>query len=81
MLGALKARRLIVTGVASDQCVMSTATDARMHGFEVVLHGDCTATQTARRHAMLLEQCETVFGISSTPGSRIRLPAARTRRR
>ncbi|WP_445287029.1 isochorismatase family cysteine hydrolase [Variovorax atrisoli] len=81
LLGVLKARRLIVTGVASDQCVMSTATDARMHGFEVELPRDCTATQTARRHAMLLEQCETVFGIATTSGPRIRLPAARSRKR
>ena len=79
LLDALQTRRLIVTGVASDQCVLSTATDARMRGFEVVLPKDCTATQTARRHAMLLEQCATVFGIATTSGSRIRLPAARKR--
>ncbi|NVM88613.1 nicotinamidase-related amidase [Variovorax sp. SG517] len=81
LLGVLKVRRLIVTGVASDQCVLSTANDARMHGLEVVLPKDCTATQTARRHAMLLEQCATVFGIATTSGSRIRLPAARARKR
>jgi len=79
LLGVLQARRLIVSGVASDQCVLSTASDARMRGFEVVLPKDCTATQTDRRHAMLLEQCDTVFGIATTPGSRIRLPAGRVR--
>jgi hypothetical protein len=36
---------------------------------------DCTGTQTARRHAMLMEQCGVVFGIATTPGSHIRLPA------
>lgn len=77
LLGVLGVRRLLVTGVASDQCVLSTATDARMRGLEVVLPRDCTATQTARRHAMLLEQCEVVFGIATTPGARVRLPAHR----
>jgi nicotinamidase-related amidase len=76
LLGVLRVQRLIVTGVASDQCVLSTATDARMRGLEVVMPRDCTGTQTARRHAMLMEQCPEVFGIATTLGSRIRLPAA-----
>lgn len=76
LLEVLRVHRLLVTGVASDQCVLSTATDARMHGLEVVLPRDCTGTQTERRHAMVLEQCPEVFGIATTPGSRIRLPAA-----
>ena len=74
LLAVLGVRRLLVTGVASDQCVLSTATDALMRGLEVVLPRDCTGTQTERRHAMLLEQCEVVFGVATTPGSRIRLP-------
>jgi nicotinamidase-related amidase len=75
LLEVLGVHRLLVTGVASDQCVLSTATDARMRGLEVVLPRDCTGTQTARRHAMLMEQCGVVFGIATTPGSHIRLPA------
>lgn len=74
LLGVLHVERLIVTGVASDQCVLSTAIDARMRGLEVVMPRDCTGTQTARRQAMLMAQCPEVFGIATTPGSRIRLP-------
>jgi len=76
LLGVLRINRLIVTGVASDQCVLSTATDARMRGLEVLIPRDCTGTQTERRQAMLMAQCPEVFGIATTPGSRIRLPAA-----
>lgn len=76
LLGVLRVHRLLLTGVASDQCVLSTAIDARMRGIEVVMPRDCTGTQTARRHTMLMEQCPEVFGIAVTPGSRIRLPAA-----
>lgn len=76
LLGVLRVKRLIVTGVASDQCVLSTATDARMRGLEVVMPRDCTGTQTARRQPMLMAQCPEVFGIATTPGSRIRLPPA-----
>jgi len=74
LLAVLGVKRLIVTGVASDQCVLSTATDARMRGLEVVMPRDCTGTQTARRQAMLMAQCPEVFGIATTPGPRIRLP-------
>ncbi|MCY1223729.1 Peroxyureidoacrylate/ureidoacrylate amidohydrolase RutB [compost metagenome] len=77
LLGVLGIRRLIVTGVASDQCVLSTATDARMHQLEVLLPRDCIGTQTARRQAIFLAQCELAFDIATTPGSRIRLPAAK----
>lgn len=80
LLGVLGVRRLIVTGVASDQCVLSTATDGRMRGLELVMPRDCTGTQTARRHAMLMEQCPEVFGIAVTSGARIRLPAAREKK-
>ena len=75
LLGVLRIRRLIVTGVASDQCVLSTVTDARMRNLEVVLPRDCIGTQTDRRQAIFLEQCNVAFDIATTPGSRIRLPA------
>ncbi|MNL08437.1 Isochorismatase [compost metagenome] len=81
LLGVLSIRRLIVTGVASDQCVLSTATDARMHQLEVLLPRDCIGTQTARRQAIFLAQCALAFDIATTPGSCIRLPAAKGRGR
>ncbi|MDP9917287.1 nicotinamidase-related amidase [Variovorax boronicumulans] len=80
LLGVLGIRRLIVAGVASDQCVLSTATDARMHQLEVLLPRDCIGTQTARRQSIFLAQCALAFGIATTPGARIRLPAAATAR-
>lgn len=77
LLQHLQARRIIVTGVASDQCILATVADARMHALEVVVPRDCVATQTARRQAMVLEQFQAVFRVATTPGSRIRLPARR----
>ena len=77
LLGVLQVRRLVITGVASDQCVLATALDARMRGLEVVVPRDCSGTQTARRHALFLAQCDAAFGIATTPGARLRLPGRR----
>lgn len=77
LLGVLQVRRLVITGVASDQCVLATGLDARMRGLDVVVPRDCSGTQTARRHALFLAQCDAAFGIATTPGARLRLPGRR----
>lgn len=79
LLQHLQVRRLLLAGVASDQCILATAIAARMRDLEVVVPRDCTATQTARRQAMVLEQFDAVFKLSTTPGPRIRLAGASSR--
>ncbi|RZI78155.1 MAG: cysteine hydrolase [Variovorax sp.] len=76
LLANLKVRRIVLTGVAADQCVLTTASEARMKDLEVVVPRDGVATQTrARAHA-----AETIFmqalGLPTTPCSRIRLGKA-----
>lgn len=55
LLRHLGARRLILTGVASDQCVLYTAADARMHDYEVIVPRDCVATQSDDRNARAMQ--------------------------
>ena len=43
LLASLKVSRLIVTGGATDICILATAHDAYMRGFEIIVPGDCTA--------------------------------------
>ena len=50
LLRHLKVRRVLVTGVAGDQCVLITAVEARMRDYDVVVPGDCIGSQTARRN-------------------------------
>lgn len=47
------AKKLIITGFATDICVLFTADDAYMRDFEVVVPADCTAAETtkAKRNA------------------------------
>lgn len=77
LLQHLKAHRLIITGVASDQCVVTSAVDARMRDYEVVVPGDCVASQTAARNRRALEHFEEVLDIRTTVSARMKLPASR----
>ena len=77
LLAYLKASRLIVTGVASDQCIVATVADAGMRDLEAVVPRDCVASQSRERNERFLRQAEEALRVSTTPGPRIRLPARR----
>ena len=47
LLSYLGARKLIITGFAADICVLFTANDAYMRDFELLVPGDCIASETA----------------------------------
>lgn len=76
LLQHLGVSRLIVTGVASDQCVLVTAVEARMRDLSVVVPRDCIATQSeARNHAVLL-QLENSHKLPTTAGPYVHLNEA-----
>jgi nicotinamidase-related amidase len=70
----LRASRLIVTGVSSDQCVLMTAVDARMRDYEVHVPRDAVATQSASRQALAMRYLDDVLEVKTTPSQRLRLP-------
>jgi nicotinamidase-related amidase len=74
LLRHLKAVRLFVTGVASDQCVVTTAVAARMHDYEVLVPRDCVASQTEKRNRRAIEHFEAALNVRTTPATRVRLP-------
>ncbi|WP_083490018.1 cysteine hydrolase family protein [Stenotrophomonas daejeonensis] len=49
LLAKLQVRRLVLTGVAADSCVLATAQDANMREFALWVPGDCVAAITPRR--------------------------------
>lgn len=61
LLGRMKAHRLAIVGFATDMCVMLTATDARMSGYEVWVPGDCTAAESPARRQHALRQLRQAF--------------------
>jgi nicotinamidase-related amidase len=76
LLDHLRVRRLVVTGVTSDQCVAATAADARMRDFELVIPEDAVATITAARNRRALAHVREVLEVPTTPAARVRLDAA-----
>ncbi|WP_238136890.1 isochorismatase family cysteine hydrolase [Variovorax sp. JS1663] len=75
LLDHLEADRLVLTGVASDQCILVTAAEAVMRDLQVVTPADCVASQTRERNRLVLRQLEDVHDIPTTMSSRLRLGA------
>lgn len=73
LLQSLGTTRLILTGLAGDSCVLATATDARMRGFEVLVPADCTASITKPRNDGALRLLKESLLIDTRVSSRIRL--------
>ncbi|MDR6672299.1 isochorismatase family cysteine hydrolase [Xanthomonas sp. 1678] len=71
LLSRLQATRLLVTGVATDACVLATAIDARMRDFQVQVPPSCCATFGAARQQRALRLLHDAFAVSVSE----RLPA------
>jgi len=81
LLRHLRVKRLLITGVASDQCIVMSAAEAKMRDYEVVVPRDCIADQTPARTARALRHLADAHGIETTASARVRLPARRRARR
>lgn len=64
LLVRMKAERLIIVGFATDMCLMLSATDARMSGYEVWTPRDCTAAESPQRKQQALRHLERAFKCS-----------------
>ncbi|MGJ7523888.1 cysteine hydrolase family protein [Variovorax sp. LT1P1] len=65
LLKHLGKRQIILAGVSSDQCIMATATDAKMREMEVLVPADGVATQSAARNRAALLQFRRTHGIAT----------------
>ena len=59
LLSQLKVERLVLTGIATDSCVLATAQDANMRDFGIEIPSDATEAQTRKRRAQALELLQT----------------------
>lgn len=74
LLAHLAVRRLILTGVTGDQCVLATAADARMRDFAVAIPPDCVASLSEERDARAARYFEEVLGAEVSPSEALRWP-------
>jgi nicotinamidase-related amidase len=56
LLRDLNIRRVILTGIAGNICVLFTANDAYMRGFRIYAPGDCSVSNSAADNESALEQ-------------------------
>jgi nicotinamidase-related amidase len=74
LLRHLRVTRLLICGVASDQCIVMSAAEAKMRDYEVAVPGDCVADQTPARTSRALRHLREAHGIATTPSARLRWP-------
>ena len=55
LLRELGAASIILSGLATNSCILCTAHDANMRHFKVIVPRDCCAARTAREHSQALE--------------------------
>lgn len=72
LLGSLGTRRVILTGIAGNICVLFTANDAYMRDLKVYAPADCIVSNTAADNEHALRQIETVMKGRVTPSTRFR---------
>jgi nicotinamidase-related amidase len=62
LLESLKIRRLILTGIATNLCVLFSAHDAYMHEYDIIALSDCCAAESDDDHNIALDQLKRFCG-------------------
>jgi nicotinamidase-related amidase len=73
LLHYLKAKTLIITGLAADKCVFFTAGDAFMRDYRLYVPADCTASQDPDDHCRVLRQMHHLVHADITPSTNLDL--------
>ena len=71
LLDYLGAHTLLLTGVATDICVLFTANDAYMRDFNLVIPSDCIASNTEEENEHALKLMEQVLKADTKPSDEI----------
>jgi nicotinamidase-related amidase len=77
LLDSLGTRRVIVTGIAGNICVLFTANDAYMRGLRIIAPEDCIVSNTVEDNAYALRQIGTVLKARTVPSARLTFASAR----
>lgn len=79
LLELIGAKRLILTGVSSNQCVLFTANDAYVRDLELLIPRDCISARKPADTRLAIRYFRTVLGADLAPSKRLRLRAKRAR--
>jgi nicotinamidase-related amidase len=69
LLQQVKARELVITGLTSEWCVLFTAIDAYVRGYQLTVPVDCIASGDAARHRQTVSYLGEVLCANVRPSS------------
>src|SRR3954447_25806511 len=78
LLEALRIRRVILTGIAGNICVLFTANDAYMRDLTIYAPADCIVSNTPEENAHALQQIETVLKGNVSVSTRLSFRGSRS---
>jgi nicotinamidase-related amidase len=81
LLRYLGVRRLIITGIAGNFCVLFTANDAYMRDYDLLIPADCTISNTQRENKQGLTLMKDYLKADVSISTRIKFPRARSGKR
>jgi nicotinamidase-related amidase len=83
LLHYLGSTSLILTGLATNSCIVCTAHDAKMRDFSLYVPSDCSAGRTRREHERAIEHIKemTCASVVASPYLRMGDLRGRSRRR
>ncbi|PYS99888.1 MAG: isochorismatase [Acidobacteria bacterium] len=71
LLRELQITKLVVTGITTDICVLFSANDAYMRGFEIYIPSDCVAAVEPTHSKRTLEFMERVLKADTRPSHKV----------
>ena len=77
LLAYLQARTVILTGLAGNNCVLFTASDAFLRDFHIVVPSDCSASIDASDNEHALRQMREILHADTTPSRELDLERLR----
>ena len=80
LLRYLGSKKLILTGIAGNFCVLFTANDAYMRDYELIIPSDCTVSNTAGENRQALVLMRKFLKADTRPSAKVRLVRAKKRR-
>jgi nicotinamidase-related amidase len=80
LLRYLGSKKLIITGIAGNFCVLFTANDAYMRDYDLMIPSDCTASNSAEENREALTLMRKFLKADIRPSAKIRLPTKRKKR-
>ena len=77
LLTYLRVRRLVLTGLTTERCLLFTANDASLRDYELFVPSDCSAAIDEADHAAALRILERVLNADTTPSPALDLARIR----